>query len=203
MGEAKRKKAAGFNPAVDRDRIESAAIAVGRFRDAAGDKELRGGDCESHARLLHALLTHLGISSRIVGGFAAWRVGRDAGAMIVHHPEYTAPTSGFPGHFWVEVGNTIVDATAWQWEFKLNELQKRDGILARLEWPAPVMILDRHRAKPLMTVVNSFGFGAYYEERPELRPNVERVRSLPPTDEELALVMQLYEKPELQIIGID
>lgn len=88
--------------------LQRIADAVQKLSIASS--ELYGGDCYLHGALSQKLLEMNNIDSRIVVGFAAWRVGDGDGDVITHRPQpgvALAPGSA-PYHVWLE----IVDQSA-------------------------------------------------------------------------------------------
>ena len=196
MGEAKRRKQADSGTEA---RILQAAEAVSRYMQACGVNQ-RGRDCEAHAKLLQTLLEGEGIPSRVVAGVAAWRVGLEDGAVPAHGFGGFGPGS-FAGHFWVEAGLFIADATSWQWPLKLRAAEDHDGIPARVEWPREALVLLRSRVRTFEEVRDGYTFACHYQERPEFAPYLERVLAEPLDPEDVRQAQAVYRHPRALILG--
>jgi hypothetical protein len=92
-----------------------------------------GADCIWHALACQHLLAIAGIDdTRVVAGYAAWRVdGQDPGAVVCHHVEgstVAVGTGGFLFHAWLSCGRQVFDATTYQFRQKLAELDVQGTI---------------------------------------------------------------------------
>ena len=75
-----------------------------------------GSDCYIHAAIAQTILAQLGVASKLVVGYAAWRIGNGDGDVILHAPLPNMPPQpgGVAYHMWVEVDNNIIDFTTYQ-----------------------------------------------------------------------------------------
>jgi len=179
--------------------IDAMAMAqvVARVMRAASDR--RGSDCTVHAAMLAEMI---GPEARIVLGHAAWRVGQGAGDVIAHHPAANGAVQvggAFMGHAWVELGDWIIDATAWQWGHKLAVLDALDGRRSLVAWPAEMLAIDRKSIKSFWHVQQSNKFAAHYEEV----PGMDRFMCGPVDRVALALAREAYANPTIALIGAE
>lgn len=127
-------------------------------------------DCQYIAVIAQDALKRLGIKSRLVAGYAGWRVDSlDAGAVSVHHPSINKiyesnDPNGFWGHVWLEVDQCIVDFTTFQIPFKINRLDSIDGRKTTITWKPDYLWLPKTQLLSLHKLINGFKTGAYYEK---------------------------------------
>lgn len=146
MGEARTKRqlrevelriVKQIDSAVDLARVSS---AIRKLAEAASSHV--GADCYLHADLCRELLKQHGVESRLVIGFAAWRVGDGHGDVIVHAPlQGMAPQpEALPFHAWLEIGpaesahRLILDFSTYQLRRKAAELDALDGGDTNVNW---------------------------------------------------------------------
>ena len=95
-----------------------------------------GSDCYIHAAIAQEILNRLGVSSKLVAGYAAWRVGNGDGDVILHAPMPNMPSQ--PGsvayHMWLEVGKHLIDFTTYQLRHKAIQRDKLDGGTTTVTW---------------------------------------------------------------------
>lgn len=167
--------------------VTKASSAIRRLATAAS--EHFGGDCYLHAAIGQALLARAGIQSRIVVGYAAWRVGMGDGDVIshtTHEVSYLPPgvDKGLPFHAWLEVGPRILDFTTYQLRKKAAELDAMDGGKTNVAWSPDFLFAKKEMGSPYREVAQVYKTGVFhYQEIPGLHEtiNAER-RTLDPED---------------------
>jgi hypothetical protein len=181
---------------------QKVASAVARYLAAASTTN-RGRDCQAHAQLTKALLKSEGIDSRLVGGYAAWRVGTGDADMIAHHPNsvYAASEANIVGHFWVEAGDLIIDPTTWQFQTKLEVCFQADGMPYEVLWPHQYLVISKSSVKPFKAVRDGYTFAYHYDERPELAAMAAIAASDPIDRNDLGALRLVYANPFALITG--
>ena len=119
-----------------------------------GSSTQLGGDCIVHALLASAVLREEeGIDAHLIAGYAAWRIGRHAAAVVAHHPggEICATEHGVLLHAWVQAGSHILDPTTYQLPMKMDMIDATDGqktpISVPKDWEADGLLAhSRERA---------------------------------------------------------
>ena len=74
MGEAKRRAAAREKLKTIMEQVALPRLASAMRWLATAASENLGSDCYIHATIAQALLVHLGVETKIVVGYASWRV---------------------------------------------------------------------------------------------------------------------------------
>ncbi len=91
--------------------IKAVSSALRRLATAASGN--LGSDCFIHAAIAKEMLNRLGVTAKLVAGYAAWRVGSSNGDVILHAPLPNMPPQ--PGsvayHMWLEVDNYLIPPT--------------------------------------------------------------------------------------------
>lgn len=203
MGEAKRRRDAAKQ--VDAglvSELERVASAVRRLCTAASGKF--GADCILHARLAQALLARRAISSSVIAGFAAWRVGDGDGDVIVHAPVAGMPPPKsereLPFHAWVEVNGLICDATTYQLPRKATELDQLDGGSTTVSW-APLQLVAPTSFVSSLRSVSVGNAGAYYYERVAAVEKRIFADFHPLDEQDVGAAWLLYQHPDMHALG--
>ena len=189
-----------------------ARIAKTVQKAAAAMSNNIGKDCLWHAMAAQALFMHLGFLPNIKIGFAAWRIGNDDGAVILHAPEKGRryEPNEIPFHAWIEFENMIFDPTTYQLGIKAKQLEEIDGIKTDVIWQPPYLYVDKILVSNLRSVIQNYMVGVvgfhglfYYEEIPDLSKFIwSNPEELPMWDYsyEYNLLTTIYENPEVKII---
>jgi len=133
-----------------------------------------GADCIWHALACQHLLAIAGIDdTRVVAGYAAWRVdGQDPGAVVCHHVEgstVAVGTGGFLFHAWLSCGRQVFDATTYQFRQKLDELDTVDGGKTAVTWCPDHLLVDRTDCQPWQAVRDGWRAGLFcYDVIPQI-----------------------------------
>lgn len=203
MGDAKRKQqqAATWLPRLPAA-VEQVASAVRRLASAASSS--LGSDCYLHAELGRALLEDLGIPSKVVSGYAAWRVGPGDGDVVSHTPHTPGHlpqgVEGFAYHAWLNCAGRIVDLTAYQLRKKAADLDAADGGHTQVLWCPDYLVLDRQATHSYREVAQSLKEGVcHYEERPAVDVMLRPRFALDPED--LSNARFLMAHPHITVFG--
>ena len=163
-----------------------------------------GSDCYVHAELGRVLLNDLGFATRLVAGFAAWRIGPGADDVLGHVPHLTAyaPTGG-PGlayHTWLECSALLIDFTTYQLQHKARQLDAADGGTTTVTWCPPFLCAQRHELRRYEELVHARTAGlAYYQARPELDGVLRPHSEVHPAH--VSAMRLLLANPDLNVIG--
>lgn len=87
-------------------------------------------DCIVHAILVREMIKERYRDARIQAGYAAWRIGSAAGAVVAHHPDVCAISDrGVVFHTWIalDMGRWIFDPTTYQLGLKMQMIDASDG----------------------------------------------------------------------------
>mgnify|MGYP001354280115 CR=1 FL=1 len=204
MSESKRKRleaarlAATLKPAVSR-----IAAALRNYATAASNS--LGSDCYVHAELGRVLLNDVGIETRLVAGFAAWRVGPGADDVLGHVPHLTAyaPTKcpGLPYHTWLYCGAFLVDFTTYQLQQKARQLDAADGGRTTVTWCPPFLCALPQELRRYEELVHARTAGlAYYQARPELDGVLRPPSPVDPAH--VSAVRLLLADPDMNVIRL-
>ena len=148
-----------------------------------------GRDAFFHMEIGQLLLADLGIRTRRVFGFAAWRVGPGVGDVLTYHPVglgwLPQGPESLPYQAWLEFQNLIIDFTTYQFQRKAKELDAVDGRTTCVEWCPHYLLIPHSEARSLTKVVAATFPGlTYYQAVPKLysivdtgtQPNESAVR---------------------------
>ncbi|WP_432263377.1 hypothetical protein [Cupriavidus sp. TMH.W2] len=214
MGEARRKKllqaAATSAPTIDQieERVEIARVsgAIRKLSEAASAH--LGRDCHLHAALCREILSMHGVETRLVIGFAAWRVGDGHGDVILHAPIANMIPQGqaVPFHAWLEIGpaesrhRIILDFTTYQLRQKAAEMDQLDGGRTTVEWCPDYLAAQATQISSLKQVTMKNKGLFFYQHNSEVERRILRdARSL--DQEDLDALLILYRNPHVQVFG--
>lgn len=199
MRQASEDKVAADIPERLADQVERVSAVVRKMHVATSGA--LGRDCFDHTLLGRALLIDAGVHSRLVLGYAAWRVGAGDGDVLSHAP---GATSYGPGHAvyhsWLETATWLIDLTTYQFRCKARQLDQADGHVTSVKWSPDFLLIRRDQVKTLWHVRQAPQSGVvYYEERPELwdvlKPSTELDRGL------LAAARIVMKNPQMNVVG--
>lgn len=204
MGKASRRKRQTSGPENFEAIVAPIAAAIRKLAQAASAR--LGTDCYVHAALGQALLRDRNCNTRLVAGYAAWRVGPGDGDVISHTPRvpgHLPPgVRGTAYHTWLlhEEADWLVDFTTYQLRIKAAQLDEADGGHTLVQWCPDYLLLPSRSVRTYETVAQAPAAGvAYYEHRPEL---AERLRKEFVLDEEdLAMARLILANPQVQVFG--
>lgn len=209
MGQAKQRKLQRLHL---RQTVTPVAQRVGaalrKLATAASDS--LGGDCYLHALLGRELLADLGVATRIVVGYAAWRIGHADDDVMAHvpHAQGFLPegVQGMAFHAWLETitddgsAPLLIDFTTYQLARKAKELDDADGGHTNVEWQPSMLLLDRTEIRSYKEVAKAPGPGlAHYQEAPGLHERI--AHNFSPDPEDLAIARTILANPEMVVIG--
>ena len=169
-----------------------------------------GSDCYAHAKIAQILLADLGIKTRTVAGYAAWRVGSGDSDVIAHVRSATgflpAGSLGFPYHVWLETISDegappiLIDVTAYQLPQKARDLDAADGGNTEVSWTPDLVVLRREDLRSYKEVATAFATGlSYYEEVPGIMEHLDAAGSVDQEDVDMARL--ILASPGVDVIG--
>jgi hypothetical protein len=150
-------------------------------------------------------LADLGIRSRRVLGFAAWRVGHNTADCLGNHPllQGWSPREGVKAlayHAWLECDDWIIDFTTYQLAYKAQQLDALDGSLTSVAWCPDYLLFPGNRVCTFDEVKGGSEVGmVYYEGRPEYRRALDKGE--PPNPYALRLARLLLKNPYLHLVN--
>lgn len=168
--------------------------------------ELYGVDCYLHGALSQKLLQKNNIDSRIVVGFAAWRVGDGDGDVITHRPQpgVALMPGSAPYHVWLEItdqgGEGIFDITTYQLPDKARFLDALDGGHTTVSWSPSYIWTPRSNVSTFHAVVQGAAGLFYYEESTQMR-RVVLSHAKPIDDAHLETLQLILQHPDVRVIG--
>ncbi len=202
MGKASRRKQNRHGEVSLNETVAHISTAIRKLVNAAGTHI--GSDCFVHAELGRALLADLKIPSRIVVGFAAWRVGPGDGDVISHTSQaksfLPANQRGFAYHAWLKQDDYLIDFTTYQLRLKAAQLDEADHGLTTVNWCPDYLLLPQRAVRAYTAVAQASDSGvAYYEARPELLRTLDSGFSLDAGDLETARLILAH--PQVNVLG--
>jgi len=186
-----------FDKNNDLPRISS---ALRRLATAASGN--LGSDCYIHAAIAQEILNRLGVSSKLVAGYAAWRVGKGDGDVILHAPlqNMTAQQGAVPYHVWLEVGNHLVDFTTYQLRYKASQMDKLDGGSTTVKWCPDYLSVPKKSVSTLRAVIQ-LRAGMYFYKQNTAIENLILPAARPLDDGDVNTAWLLYLNQELCVFG--
>lgn len=191
------------------EKVDLARLSVAMRKLANAASSARGADCYVHAALCKEIMSARGVESRLVVGFAAWRVGNEDGAVITHAPMPGMATQhplALPFHAWLEVGDlysqdrVLIDFTTYQLKRKAAELDELDGGHTTVNWCPNYLAAPASKVSS-MREVSQLRAGMFFYEH---NPTVERVvtaRDRWLDREDLAHLILIYNNPSVVVFG--
>lgn len=161
-----------------------------------------GSDCYIHAAIAQEMLNRLGVSSKLVAGYAAWRVGNGDGDVILHAPLPNMPSQ--PGsvayHMWLEVGKHLIDFTTYQLRHKAIQMDKLDGGTTTVTWCPDYLAVPKNSVSPLRSVIQ-LRAGMYFYKQDTAIENLIISAARPLDDDDINTAWLLYLNQELCVFG--
>lgn len=161
-----------------------------------------GSDCYIHASIAQSLLARLGVSSNLVAGYAAWRVGNGDGDVILHAklPNMPPQPGAIAYHAWLEVGNHLIDFTTYQLRSKALQMDKLDGGTTTVTWCPDYLYVPKKSVSPLRAVIQLRAGMFFYQQDTALENAiVSAAQHLDDGDVNTAWL--LYQNPALRVFG--
>lgn len=198
MGEAKNRPQAHEKLLTT---VERVSVVLRKLATAASGHF--GSDCYLHAEMGRCLLQDLGIETRRVVGYAAFRVGEGDGDVIAHTDQvqcFLPPgAAGMAYHAWLEAGDTIIDFTTYQLEQKARELDALDGNHTLVKWCPEYLVLRKRDVHTYRAVASLRAGMAHYDEKPELESLLASQFQLDEGD--LAAARLILSNPQINVMG--
>lgn len=181
---------------------EPIAAAIRKLANAAsGDY---GKDCFLHALLAQKALKELsGIQTKIVVGFAAWRVGNGDSDVISHAPMPGMVYQGedaLPYHAWLVAGDYLLDFSTYQLHEKAAQLDALDGGKTRVDW-CPDYLIVKHNKSSSLSLVQQHRAGLFYYEQKIMLERKVMEKAQPLDEEDWHNFMTIYHNPDIVVIG--
>ena len=186
-----------FDKNKDLPRISS---ALRRLATAASGN--LGSDCYIHAAIAQEILNRLGVSSKLIAGYAAWRVGNGDGDVILHAPLPNMPSQ--PGsvayHMWIEANNHLIDFTTYQLRHKALQMDKLDGGTTTVTWCPDYLAVPKKSVSPLRSVIQLRAGMYFYKQDKEIENLI--ISAAHPLDaDDINTAWLLYQNQELCVFG--
>ena len=184
----------------DTDVLTRISSALRRLATAASGNF--GSDCYVHAAIAQALLARLGVKSRLVCGFAAWRVGNGDSDVIMHAPMPNMPPqpNAVAYHVWLEVGGNILDFTTYQLRAKAAHLDALDGGNTNVTWKPDFLFVRKNSVSPIQRVIRLHAGLYSYTQKPEIEARI--IAAASPLDaDDVETAWLLYQNQELTVFG--
>lgn len=161
-----------------------------------------GSDCYIHAAIAQEMLNRLGVTAKLVAGYAAWRVGSGDGDLILHAPMPNMPPQ--PGaiayHVWLEVAHHIVDFTTYQLRQKALQMDKLDGGLTTVKWCPEYLSVSKNSVSPLQAVIQMRAGMYFYKQDISIEKLI--VSAAQPLDVyDVNTAWLLFHNQELRVFG--
>lgn len=180
--------------------IRAVSSALRRLATAASGN--LGSDCYIHAAIAQKILYRLGVESKLVVGYAAWRVGGGDSDVILHAPLPDMPVQdgAAPYHVWLEVGNKILDFTTYQLKAKAAHMDMLDGGKTDVAWCPDYLFVPKSSVSPIQKVIQ-LRAGLYcYARNTALEAKI--IFAATPADEaDVSTAWLLYQNPEMNVFG--
>lgn len=205
MGDSRRKKQAlNSHLCAVRAAAERVGPALSKLALAASDR--LGFDCLLHAAMGQRLLADVGISSELIVGCAAWRVGPGDGDVVAHVFQvkgYLPPGAefGFPYHAWLRSGDVVIDFTTYQLRRKAAELDALDEGCTTVQWCPEFLVEPVSNISAYSAVAAAPEAGLFcYEHIPQLQTRVQ-ASTVWDHDEDLTIARLIMANPNMQVMG--
>lgn len=179
--------------------LQRISSALRRLTTAASQHH--GSDCYIHSALAQVMLAGLGIESKLVAGYAGWRVGNGDSDMVLHAPlPNMVPQPGIPYHVWLELDGHILDFTTYQLRLKAAQMDELDGGKTNVVWCPDFLFAPKKSISPLNRVIQKRAGMFYYERETEIEARVIAASS-PLDEDDLATAWLLYQNQGIQVFG--
>ncbi|WP_371437684.1 hypothetical protein [Polaromonas sp.] len=161
----------------------------------------------AQAKLAQRILQEQGISTRVVVGETAWRVGPGDGDVITHSPRSSgfAPpgVNAFAYHAWLEMGTTIIDFTTHSLRTKAKDLDAYDGGTTHVVWCPEYLVIQSADTLAFKAVAQALNEGvACYQEIPGLYEMMIAKGMDKDLDEgDVQILRILFDNQEMNVFG--
>jgi hypothetical protein len=179
--------------------LQRISSALRRLATAASRNH--GSDCYIHSALAQVMLARLGIESKLVAGYAGWRLGNGDSDMVLHAPlPNMIPQPGIPYHVWLELDEHILDFTTYQLRLKAAQMDELDGGKTNVVWCPDFLFATKKSISPLGRVIQKRAGLYYYVREAALEAKIISAASSLDEDD-IAHVWLLYRNQEIQVFG--
>lgn len=183
---------------------EPIAAAIRKLNKAASGHY--GKDCLLHAALAQRAIKELaGFQTRIVIGFAGWRVGNGDSDVILHAPVpgmVYQGENGIPFHAWLQSGDYLLDFTTYQLRDKAAQLDELDGGKTQVDWCPDYLVVKTKKISTLKQVMQLRAGLFYYMHDAKMEQHVLANERTPFLDEEdWCTFLTIYQNPDVIVVG--
>jgi hypothetical protein len=163
-----------------------------------------GSDCYIHAAIAQTMLARLGLSSKLVAGYAAWRVGKGDGDVILHAPlPHMPPQPGaVPYHVWLESNNHLIDFTTYQLSRKAAQMDKLNGGRTNVKWCPDYLAVPKKTVSPLHSVIQ-LRAGMFFYQQDAAIENVILSAAQPLDVDDVNTAWLLFLNQDLRVFGLN
>ena len=176
--------------------LQRVSVALQKFMAASTSP---GQDCYKHAVFAQSLLTRLGVvDTKVVVGFAAWRIGNGDGDVIAHHPALVGHGTGCMYHTWLEIGKNILDFTTYQLQLKAAMMDAIDGLETDVLWCPEYLYVPKTSASPFNFVRDKHA-GLYHYRFDASTEAMVRPAAEPADPADIEQLLQIYQNPDAQV----
>lgn len=161
----------------------------------------------AQAKLAQRILEEQGISTKVVVGEVAWRVGPGDGDVITHSPRSggfaPAGVNALAYHAWLEMGTTIIDFTTQNLRTKAKALDAFDGGTTNVLWCPAYLVIQSADTLPFKKVAQALEEGvAFYQEIPGLyEMMVAKGMDKDLDEEDVQILRIIFDNQDLTVIG--
>lgn len=199
MGQSKLKKSLHSTP-IPPTLLSGISVSLRKLTRAAS--EHYGADCASQAILAQAVLKQHGFETKLVAGYAAWRVGEGDSDVISHIMNASIPEQqgAMVFHVWLEHGDRFLDFTTYQLKEKAAQLDALDGGSTQVDWCPEYIYTDKKDVSPVSDVLQLHA-GMYHYERNAQVESVVFSHAQEADKSEVAALMVIVENPGIDVMG--
>jgi hypothetical protein len=184
------------------DKVDIPGLAAAMRKLALATSDRLGTDCYVHAAIVREILGELGVAAKLVGGYAAWRVGPGDSDVILHAPTpgMVLPEKALPFHVWLEVEGYLYDVTTYELRLKARQLDAQDGGHTTVVWCPDYLFVAKSSISSIRDVIqNEAGLYCYERNQDLERKVLEAANELDPED--VNNVWLLYRNPTCKVTG--
>ena len=160
-----------------------------------------------HAKMAQSILHEEGVSTRLVVGEAAWRIGSGDGDVITHSLSVGgyAPVGvkALAYHAWLETDESIIDFSTHSLRVKASQLDALDGGKTNVAWCPPYLVIDRSKSTSLKEVAQAASEGVvWYQEHPGLHEFISKNGITKEADPQDRMLLRLiFDQPNIAVFG--
>ncbi len=181
---------------------ERISIAIQKLASAASGHV--GRDCLLHAVLAQKALKELeGVDTRLIIGFAGWRVGEGDSDVVLHAPMPGMVYQGedaLPYHAWLATKDYLIDLSTYQLRDKARQIDALDGGSTQVDWCPDFLVVKHKKISTLKQVAQLTAGTFFYLYNAQMdRKLKETSREIDPED--WANFLLIYHNPDITVFG--